>query len=110
MTFDEFIWAKGNATLEKMVKDCEWESFTTVDHYLKDLLRQYFYVGGMPEAVLEWVTTEDVLNVRDIQNRILVSYANDILQRYGFSLRICRHRIQGTHIVSIKDSIIQSCD
>ena len=83
MTFDEFIWAKGNATLEKMVRDCEWDSFTAVDHYLQDLLRQYFYVGGMPEAVLEWVTTEDVLNVREIQNRILSSYANDISKHTG---------------------------
>ena len=83
MTFDEFIWAKGNPTLEKMVKDCEWESFTAVDHYLKDLLRQYFYVGGMPEAVLEWVTTEDVLNVREIQDRILASYTNDISKHAG---------------------------
>ena len=83
MTFEEFIWAKGNAMLEKMIKDCKWDSFTAVDHCLKDLLRQYFYVGGMPEAVLEWVTTEDVLNVREIQNRILSSYTNDISKHAG---------------------------
>ena len=50
---------------------------------LEDLLRQYFFVGGMPEVVLDWVTKEDVLNIREIQNRIIASYSNDVSKHAG---------------------------
>lgn len=78
MTFEEFIWAKGNEPLAEILKNCEWDSMEVLKSTLEDLLRQYHYVGGMPEVVLDWVTTGDVLNVRKIQNRIITSYANDI--------------------------------
>ena len=42
-----------------------------------DLLRQYFYVGGMPEAVLEYVTTNGLQSVRLIQKEILRGYDMD---------------------------------
>lgn len=83
MTFDEFICARWNEKLAKIVADCEWDSFVPFDHLLKDLLRQYFYVGGMPEAVLDWTTHQDVQKVRRIQNRILSSYANDMSKHAG---------------------------
>ena len=83
MSFEEFIWAKGNEMLAEIVANCEWQSFNALDHLLKDTLRQYFFVGGMPEAVLDWTTKEDVLNVRAIQQRILTSYANDISKHAG---------------------------
>ncbi len=83
MTFDEFICAKWNEKLAKIVADCEWDSFVPFDHLLKDLLRQYFYVGGMPEAVLDWTTHQDVQRVRRIQNRILSSYASDMSKHAG---------------------------
>ena len=50
---------------------------------LQDLLRQYYYVGGMPEVVLNWVEKEDVLAVRRNQNRIIAAYANDISKHAG---------------------------
>ena len=44
---------------------------------LEDLLRQYYYVGGMPEVVSEYISGQDFKNVRDIQNRILRDYERD---------------------------------
>ena len=83
MTFEEFLWAKGNDMLAEILAGCEWDSLEVHDYMLQDLLRQYYYVGGMPEAVLNWVTKEDVLEVRRIQNRIIASYANDISKHAG---------------------------
>lgn len=83
MTFEEFVWAKGNDTLSDMFANCEWTSLEVLDHTFQDLLRQYFYVGGMPEVVMNWVLKEDVLAVRRIQNRIISSYANDISKHAG---------------------------
>ena len=49
----------------------------------EEFLRQYYYVGGMPEVVLNWVEKEDVLAVRRNQNRIIAAYANDISKHAG---------------------------
>lgn len=83
MTFEEFVWAKGNELLAEILRNCEWDSLNVLNSTLEDLLRQYYYVGGMPEVVQDWVTKEDVLNVRKIQNQIIESYANDISKHAG---------------------------
>ena len=83
MSFEEFLWARGYDKLSEMLTECDWESIDVLGSTLEDLLRQYFYVGGMPEVVQNWATKEDVLNVRKIQNRIIASYANDISKHAG---------------------------
>ena len=83
MTFEEFLWAKGCNLLAEILNNCEWDSLRVHDYMLQDLLRQYYYGGGMPEVVLNWGTTENVLEVRGIQNRIIASYANDISKHAG---------------------------
>jgi len=83
MSFEEFLWAKVYDKLAEILSRCEWDSIETLKDTLEDLLRQYYYVGGMPEAVLDWVTQEDVLNIRQIQSRIIDSYANDISKHAG---------------------------
>mgnify|MGYP002626047063 FL=1 len=83
MSFEEFLWARGYEELADILMTCEWESIGVLRSTLEDLLRQYFYVGGMPEAVLDWTTQEDILNIREIQNSIINSYANDISKHAG---------------------------
>ena len=83
MSFEEFLWAKGYDKLAEILDECEWESVSALGDTLEDLLRQYYFVGGMPEVVLDWVTKEDVLNIREIQNRIIASYSNDISKHAG---------------------------
>lgn len=83
MSFEEFLWAKGYDKLAEILDECEWESVAALGDTLEDLLRQYYFVGGMPEVVLDWVTKEDVLNIREIQNRIIASYSNDISKHAG---------------------------
>ncbi len=78
MTFTEFLWAMDRETLSQIVMDCEGESLKNLDSLLQDLLRQYYYVGGMPEAVLSYTTRHDLGRVRTIQNNILSSYINDM--------------------------------
>ena len=63
--------------------NCEWNSLIALHSTLEDLLRQYYYVGGMPEAVLSWTTREIPSEIRQIQANILASYANDISKHTG---------------------------
>lgn len=77
MSFYEFIMASGNDILAKQVKDHKWEELSSLSTKLIELLRQYYYVGGMPEAVSTYFETNDIIQVRQIQNRILSDYEND---------------------------------
>lgn len=42
-----------------------------------DALKQYFFIGGMPEAVQSFVEERDFNAVRNIQKRILAAYEQD---------------------------------
>lgn len=77
MSFEEFLLAKGETELEKVLSMWEFEVLNTLHEKLIDLLRQYFYVGGMPEAVKEYVETGALNEVRRIQKNILGGYARD---------------------------------
>lgn len=78
MSFVEFLWAMQKQTLSHILLSCDWESLKRLDAILQDLLRQYYYVGGMPEVVFCYITHHDLGRVRTIQNQILTSYINDM--------------------------------
>ncbi len=79
MTFFEFLTAVGKLNLRRVVE--EHTSFTPLlrpfHDELIDLLRIYYYTGGMPEVVSSYLATRDFSIVRDTQKEILQSYALD---------------------------------
>ena len=77
MSFFEFAEAMGEQLLVKQLKDQRWEIINTYSSRLETLLRQYFYVGGMPEVVSAFVQNKDFVQVRTIQQAILDSYDHD---------------------------------
>ena len=83
MSFEEFLWAKSEDILCGVLDEMDWRSIMPLDNKLQDLLRQYYYVGGMPEVVRSYVTDKDVLKVRQIQNEILKNYNNDFSKHAG---------------------------
>ena len=83
MTFEEFLWAKGEEKMAEMVANCDWELMGILDTKIQELLRQYYYVGGMPEAVLDYTTHGDVNKIRKIQKAILKTYDNDFAKHAG---------------------------
>lgn len=83
MTFEEFLMAMGKDNLAEMVANGDWPSLENLDSVLQELLRQYYYVGGMPEVVRDYVEKGDIFNVRKIQNRIISAYANDMAKHAG---------------------------
>ncbi len=78
MTFDEFLLALDKQAYRDILCQKDWDSMQALRHSFVELLRQYYYVGGMPEAVLSYATTGDIWEVRRIQNEILAAYRNDI--------------------------------
>lgn len=83
MSFEEFLWAKGAESMAHLLNEHQWETLRPLDAALQDLLRQYYYVGGMPEVVLSFITDNDVPKVRKIQQAILRAYDRDFVKHAG---------------------------
>lgn len=77
LSFFEFLDATGNGNLKQIVRSCEWDVVNSLLPQYTDLLRQYYYVGGMPEAVAAYVGQKGLGTVRKIQNDILGGYRRD---------------------------------
>ena len=78
MTFAEYLLACGRPQLLEMLQGLEWDSMSAMDGLLIELLRQYYFTGGMPEAVKKYIETQDVDLVREVQREILDAYEHDI--------------------------------
>ena len=77
MDFEEFLMAKGEQQLLRIMHDNDFDLLTALHEKCKDLLRQYYYVGGMPEVVKSYIDNGQLKPVRAIQNEILSNYAGD---------------------------------
>ena len=79
MNFMEFLDGMGEYRYRHLIeKISKPASLSEAFHnHLIDLLRQYYYVGGMPEAVNHFVETAKVREVREIQQEIIKSYIMD---------------------------------
>ncbi len=78
MSFIEFLIAIKESPLADFIRKEDWVNINLFAPKLQDLLRKYYFVGGMPEAVLSFSETGDWQEVREIQNEILQGYARDI--------------------------------
>ena len=78
MDFEEFLWATGNTTIADVISKADIPIINTLHTKCVDLLRQYYFVGGMPEAVLNYVSGAGLIEVRKIQKAIIEAYRNDI--------------------------------
>ena len=78
MTFDEFLLAKGKQQLFDILRSKDWMTLKLLKSEYIRILREYYFVGGMPEVVKMFVDTNDAIAVREIQNNILYTYQKDI--------------------------------
>ena len=77
MSFTEFLNATGNEQLTELLQKGDWQLITGLKDRFIDLLRLYYYIGGMPEAVQCYLDEKDVFKVREVQKRILDAYEQD---------------------------------
>ncbi|MDE5869758.1 MAG: AAA family ATPase [Muribaculaceae bacterium] len=84
MTYPEFLEAAGEEKLVELLWSRKNENVVNalISKYT-ELLRQYYYVGGMPEAVSEFVESRNLDKVREIQKEILTAYHADIAKHAG---------------------------
>ena len=77
MSFVEFLLALNEKPLIDLLISKDWEFIKVFKTKYINLLRLYFYVGGMPEAVQAFVNKQSLENVRIIQSEILTAYEQD---------------------------------
>ncbi len=77
LDFHEFLLAMGEERIAGLLAKRDWQMVAMVKDRLTALLKTYYYVGGMPEAVDSYRRRKDFAEVRRIQNNILDTYNND---------------------------------
>lgn len=80
MDFEEFLWALGNEVMMPYIRE-RFEKLLPMGDFHREALhyfRQYMIVGGMPQAVAEYVSSRDFKRVDATKRQILRLYHNDI--------------------------------
>lgn len=78
MNFIEFVMALGENEMARVLQMADWDVIRLLAPKFEEYLRYYYYVGGMPEAVLSFSERRDWTEVRQIQKDILSSYRRDM--------------------------------
>lgn len=77
LSFYEFLNAVGEKKMVDLLQAKDWTMLTMVRAKFEERLRQYYFVGGMPAAVLAFVNDGDLNKVRTIQKSIIEAYERD---------------------------------
>lgn len=77
LSFKEFLMATGNERFAELLSQHDYGMITAFKQTYIDALKHYYFVGGMPEAVLHFSENQDFNEVREIQRRILDAYEQD---------------------------------
>ena len=77
LSFIEFLQNTGEALLANELVNKNWEVVSTFHEKLVEKLRLYYFIGGMPEAVVSYIENNDLKMVRTIQQKIIIGYEND---------------------------------
>ena len=77
MSFLEFLDAIGNEELALLVRNADFQMMKVFRDKLTLLLKQYFFLGGMPEVVQEFIKNRDYNKARKIQKDLVQLYEYD---------------------------------
>lgn len=77
LSFFEFLEALGENELLKLLKSNDFDMITVFETKLKEYLKIYYYVGGMPEVVNAYIENKDLNETREIQKKLLDAYEQD---------------------------------
>ena len=77
LSFKEFLMATDKERFAELLDKQDFGMITCFKQTYIDSLKQYYFVGGMPEAVQSFAENKDFNEVREIQKRILAAYEQD---------------------------------
>jgi predicted AAA+ superfamily ATPase len=77
LSLKEFFTAMGKERFVELLQKGDFDMISVFKSEYIDLLKKYYYVGGMPEAVSYFADNGNFNEVREIQQRILSAYEQD---------------------------------
>lgn len=98
MSFREFLMANGKQKWIDIIDNKKWDLLVVIRDQIQMMLRQYYYVGGMPEVVDTYIRTGNMEEVRNVQNNILNAYVADF-SKHAPSKEVSRIRMIWDSIV-----------
>lgn len=78
MDYEEFLEATGNEGWLEILHSKDWTLIEMMKPKMIELLRQFYYVGGMPGVVSKFIENANLQQVRTLQQKILEAYRRDI--------------------------------
>lgn len=86
LNFPEFLEAMGEQALLTLLKSLDWKLISAYKTKFIELLRWYYFVGGMPEVVSDFRVEKDFIQARKIQKQILDAYDQDFSKHAPVSI------------------------
>lgn len=77
LSFEEFLLAMGEERFVELLRKKDFKTIKLFNNKYEKLLKQYCYVGGMPEVVNDFIENKDFESVRNLQREILTAYEED---------------------------------
>lgn len=77
LSFEEFLLAMGEERFVELLNKKDFKTIKLFNNKYEKLLKQYCYVGGMPEVVNDFIENKDFESVRNLQREILTAYEED---------------------------------
>ena len=77
LSFMEFLENSNEVQLGEQLNNENWPLLETFHDKLIQNLRLYYYLGGMPAVIADYLKNKDLNAVREIQNKLLIGYEND---------------------------------
>lgn len=77
LSFYEFLAAVNQQPLLDLLRTHDWVLISTFREKYIQLLREYYYIGGMPKVVMSYTDGKDFNAVRELQKEILTAYDQD---------------------------------
>jgi hypothetical protein len=77
MSFMEFMENNGEEQLVAQLQNKNWDVINAFHEKLTNQLRLYYFIGGMPEVIANYLENKDLETIRILQEKIIMGYEND---------------------------------
>ncbi|MCX6300379.1 MAG: AAA family ATPase, partial [Bacteroidetes bacterium] len=86
LSFGEFLLALNKEPLYNLLQSKDWSVITSFKSTFIEMLKHYYFVGGMPESVKSFAQENDFNQVRQIQERLLAAYEQDFSKHAPYDI------------------------
>lgn len=77
LSFFEFMEAIGKKNFVELIKENDVSLLGVFSSKIREYLKLYYYIGGMPEVVNSYIQNDNLLEIREIQENLLDAYERD---------------------------------